>query len=174
MKMVNFETTDTGKKYFMGISPKEAVEISKEMEEHNALEKAILEEARREKTEKVLQMNKGPLADEDVELQATGYTIIYIPYGNNPFRSVKTSASGLIVGGLDVGSSYKSNETGEMENATLGIKWGKAISVGPECKYVKVGDDFCYRASVEVPVPFKGDGYMAISEQNTICVTKSK
>ncbi len=120
--MVNFETTGFGKKYVqggLGVPPVEAVEIAKEMEEHNALEKSFLQQVN---IEEALRQNKGMKANEDVELQATGYTVIYLPYGANPFRTIKTSESGLIIGGLDIGATHKSNETGELENGTLGIK----------------------------------------------------
>lgn len=101
-------------------------------------------------------------------LQATGYTIIFKPYSKNPYRDIKKSESGLIFGGDVFASMHKSDDTGEMENSEPFICCGKAISCGPECKYVKEGEDFYYR-NTRVPVPFNNLGYYAISEQNVIC-----
>ena len=99
-----------------------------------------------------------------------GSTIWFIikPFEKNPYREIKTSASGLILPGDLFADTYKSDDTGEMERAEQFIACGTVISAGPECKYVKPGEDIYYRNSV-VPVPFNNMGYYAISEQNIIC-----
>lgn len=130
------------------------------------------EQAQLEMAERLSKDNEGAKNCDNYELFATGFTVIYEPYEKNPYRKLKTSASGLIYG-FDAGGVYMSNETGELEKAELGIAWGKVISAGPECKYVKVGDDICFR-NYGVPVPFDSKGYCAISEQNVICKTVNK
>ena len=140
----------------------EALKALKETEEKNALEMA----------ERLTKENSGAKNCDNYSLMATGFTVIYEPYEKNPYRRLKTSASGLIYG-FDAHGMYMSKETGEMEQSEMGIAWGKVISAGPECKYVKEGDDICFR-NYGVPVPFDGLGYQAISEQNVICKTVSK
>ena len=79
-------------------------------EEKNALEMA----------ERLTKENSGAKNCDNYSLFATGYTIIYEPYEKNPYRRLKTSASGLIYG-FDAHGMYKSKETGEMEQSELGI-----------------------------------------------------
>ena len=64
---------------------------------------------------------------------------------------------------------FRNPDSGEMEMSQLGIVCAKVIAVGPECKYVKVGEDIYLRDVGCAPVPFGGLGYWAISEQNIIC-----
>lgn len=155
-------------KHFMGANLKsesldpETVNKMKEMEETSQLEM----------TENLLKSNEGTKNCDNYELQATGFTVIFKPYDKNPYRRLKTTASGIIYG-FDAHGQYKSNETGEYEDSEVGMGWGCAVSVGPECKYIKVGDDICYRNYV-VPVPFDNNGYCAISEQNIVCKTVKK
>lgn len=106
--------------------------------------------------------------DEDLQIVATGYTIIFEPYKKNPHRKMKKSASGLIITDDVFAGIGKSQDSGENEESEPFIQCGRAISVGPECKYVKEGEDFYYRNS-KVPVPFNNLGYFAISENNVIC-----
>ena len=118
--------------------------------------------------DKLLDLETTVAKSQNCYLKATGYTIIFKPYAKNPYRDVKKTESGLIFGGDVFASMHKSDDTGEMENSEPFICCGTAISCGPECKYVKEGEDFYYRNS-KVPVPFNNMGYYAISEQNVIC-----
>lgn len=111
-----------------------------------------------------LEANKGWKSAEGKKIQATGYTVIFTKYPRNPYRKYKSS-TGLI---LDV-DSYHMNEAGEMEQDDLGVICCNVVSVGPECKYVKEGDDIYVRNVGLAPVPFDFRGYWAVSEQNVIC-----
>ena len=111
-----------------------------------------------------LEANKGWKSAEGKKVQATGYTVIFTKYPRNPYRKYKSGA-GLI---MDV-DSYHVNSSGEMEQDELGVVCCKVVSVGPECKYVKEGDDIYIRNIGAAPVPFDYRGYWAISEQNVIC-----
>lgn len=117
---------------------------------------------------RLVELNEGAKNCDNKYLSATGYTIVIKPYDKNPYRKLKTSASGLLISGFDVNRTYKSHETGEQEDAEAFIACGHVIDVGPECKYVKVGEDIYYRNSA-VPIPFDTRGYYALSEQNVIC-----
>lgn len=111
-----------------------------------------------------LEANKGWKSAEGKKVQATGYTVIFTKYPRNPYRKYKSS-TGLI---LDV-DSYHMNESGEMEQDDLGVICCNVVSVGPECKYIKEGDDIYVRNVGLAPVPFDFRGYWAVSEQNVIC-----
>lgn len=111
-----------------------------------------------------LEANKGWKSAENKKVQATGFTVIFTKYNKNPYRKYKSGA-GLI---MDV-DSFHLNEAGEMEQDEMGVICCHVVSVGPECKYVKEGDDIYIRNVGTAPVPFDYRGYWAISEQNVIC-----
>lgn len=139
------------------LTPEEIAAHNKKMEEEQLLT-----------ANRLLELNKGTKDASKMKVAATGYTVIIKPFEKNPYREIKTSASGLILPGDLFADTYKSDDTGEMERAEQFIACGTVISAGPECKYVKPGEDVYYRNSV-VPIPFNNMGYYAISEQNIIC-----
>lgn len=111
-----------------------------------------------------LEANKGWKSAANKKVQATGYTVIFTKYARNPYRKYR-SRVGII---LDT-DSYHINDAGEMEQDETGVICCHVVSVGPECKYVKEGDDIYIRNVGLAPVPFDYRGYWAISEQNVIC-----
>lgn len=116
-----------------------------------------------------LEENKGWKNPDNKKVQATGYTVIFTKYPRNPYRKYKSSV-GLI---MDV-DSFHMNDAGEMEQDEMGVICCHVVSVGPECKYVKEGDDIYLRNVGLAPVPFDYRGYWAVSEQNVICKVVEK
>lgn len=107
---------------------------------------------------------------EGKHVQPNGYTVIFTKYERNPYRKSSKSKSGLILDtGYDAHEYEFSHETGQMERNDLGIICCNVVAVGPECKYVKPGEDIYLRNVGIAPVPFGGQDYWAISEQNIIC-----
>lgn len=93
----------------------------------------------------------------EVEIIPINNNVLIEPYIRNPYRNIETTASGLIVG-IESSKTYKSNETGEIEQNTEVIKCGKVLAVGPLCKNVEVGDDVFYTTYSEGKVPFRKRG----------------
>ena len=93
----------------------------------------------------------------EVEIIPINNNVLIEPYIRNPYRNIETTASGLIVG-IESSKTYKSNETGEIEQNTEVIKCGKVLAVGPLCKNVEVGDDVFYTTYSEGKVPFRKKG----------------
>ena len=117
-----------------------------------------------------LDTNKGWRSSENKHLEPCGYTVIFEKYKKNPYRQYRKSASGLILDtGLDAHEMFRNPDSGEMEMSQLGIVCAKVVAIGPECKYVKEGEDIYLRDVGCAPVPFGGLEYWAISEQNIIC-----
>lgn len=107
---------------------------------------------------------------EGKHVQPNGYTVIFTKYERNPYRKSSKSKSGLILDtGYDAHEYEFSHETGQMERNDLGVICCNVVAVGPECKYVKPGEDIYLRNVGIAPVPFDGRDYWAISEQNIIC-----
>lgn len=116
----------------------------------------------------IIENNLDGIYEGECELIPCNATLIVKPYDVNPYRRVDKTASGLIVG-IESDKTYKSNETGEIEQNDQVIRCGKVISKGPDCKNVQVGDDVFYTTFSMTPVPFRKQGLIAISENLLIC-----
>ena len=114
--------------------------------------------------------NKGWKSSETKHLEPCGFTVIFEKYKRNPYRQYRRSAAGLLLDvGMDAHEMFRSQDSGETEMSELGIICAKVVAVGPDCKYVKPGEDIYLRDVGCAPVPFGGNEYWAISEQNIIC-----
>lgn len=107
---------------------------------------------------------------KDKTLTPVSNRVIVKPYNKNPYRVPMHQAnSGLILGGYENGATYKSENTGEVEEAKRGIWCCEVISVGPECKSVQVGEDVYINYTMSAPIPFGDYEYVSIAENNIIC-----
>jgi co-chaperonin GroES (HSP10) len=123
----------------------------------------------------IVENNMDGVNTEDVEVVPINTNVLIQPYIQNPYRYIETTASGLIVG-VESSKTYKSNETGEIQQNTEVIKCGKVLAVGPLCKNVEVGDDVYYTTYSEAKLPFRKKGYVIVGEGLLICriVKKNK
>lgn len=97
------------------------------------------------------------------------------PFETNPFQQIKISKnSGIItdLGGLT--PTYKSNETGEIEEEEQYIKVGTVIEVGHKCEFLKEGDIVFYTIASECMVPFFKQGFVVVNENRIIAVVNEK
>ena len=116
----------------------------------------------------ILENNMEDVCMDDVEVIPTNANVLIKPYIRNPYRYIETTASGLIVG-VESSKTYKSNETGEIEQNNEVVKCGKVLAVGPSCKNVNVGDDVYYTTYSQAIVPFRKKGYVIVGENLLIC-----
>jgi co-chaperonin GroES (HSP10) len=116
----------------------------------------------------IVENNMEGVCMDEVEIIPTNANVLIQPYIQNPYRYIETTASGLIVG-VESSKTYKSNETGEIEQNNEVIKCGKVLAVGPACKNVKVGDDVYYTTYSEAKLPFRKKGYVVVGEGLLIC-----
>lgn len=116
----------------------------------------------------IVENNMDGVDMSDVEIIPVNTNVLIQPYLQNPYRYIETTASGLIVG-VESSKTYKSNETGEIEQNNEVIKCGKVIAVGPACKNVNVGDDVYYTTFSEAKLPFRKKGYVIVGEGLLIC-----
>lgn len=97
------------------------------------------------------------------------------PFETNPFQQIKISKnSGIItdLGGLT--PTYKSNETGEIEEEEQFIKVGTVIEVGHKCEFLKEGDIVFYTVASECMVPFFKQGFVVVNENRIMAVVNEK
>ena len=65
--------------------------------------------------------------------------VILRPYSENPYVSMQ-SKDGLLL----TDDQFDSQDSGETEKRDLLIGCAQVIEIGPECKYLQVGDDVFY------------------------------
>ena len=102
-----------------------------------------------------------------------GYALIK-PFDQNPFQKVKVTSSGIIT---DLGGytpTYKSHETGEIEEEQQYIKVGTVIEVGHKCEFLKPGDVVFYTIASECMVPFYKLGFVVVNENRILAVVNEK
>ena len=133
------------------------------MEVVNGFEKLMQDTA-----DTIVENNIEGIDTSEVDIVPTNANVLIQPYDVNPYRNIETTASGLIVG-VESSKTYKSNETGEVEQNKTVIKCGKVLAVGPSCKNVEVGDDVYYTTFSETILPFRKKGWAVVGEQLLIC-----
>lgn len=122
----------------------------------------------------IVENNLEDVCLDEVNLNPCNANVLILPYEKNPYREVNITESGLIVG-IESSKTYKSNETGEIEQNNEVIRCGKVIARGPACKNVKVGDDVFFTTFSMAPVPFRKKGYVMVGENLLVCrITKKK
>lgn len=102
-----------------------------------------------------------------------GYALIK-PFEQNPFQKIKTTKSGLITDLGGFAPTYKSNETGEIEEEQQFIKVGTVIEVGYKCEFLKPGDIVFYTIASECMVPFYKFGFVVVNENRIMAVVNEK
>lgn len=102
-----------------------------------------------------------------------GYVLIK-PFEQNPFQQIKVSKTGIItdLGGL--APTYKSNETGEIEEEQQYIKVGTVIETGHKCEFIKEGDIVFYTIASECMVPFYKMGFVVVNENRILAAVNEK
>lgn len=86
-------------------------------------------------------------------------------YNENPYER-KESETGLkLTTGL-----HESSDSGELEKKDTPYRVGSVLEAGPECKYVKQGDDVYVDIRGCRPFPFNGGVFWQVDERNVIAV----
>lgn len=96
------------------------------------------------------------------------------PFETNPFQKVITTKSGIITDLGGAAPTYKSNETGEIEECEQYIKVGTVIETGHKCEFVKPGDIVFYTVASEVIVPFFKQGFVVVDEHRITAVVNEQ
>lgn len=102
---------------------------------------------------------------ESLEMLPMGSRVILSAYPQNPYR--KVVEGNLIV---DYDGGFFNPDTGNMEKMDTFVGCAEVIEAGPECQYLKSGDDVYYDTRTVHPVPFMSLGYVITHEQGILCV----
>lgn len=119
-------------------------------------------------SDNIIKKNTNNINTDDVDIIPCNLSVLVKFYDDNPYRTVETTSSGLIIG-IESTKKHKSNETGEMENNEEVIACAKVVAVGPKCENVQVGEDVFVVKYICNPVPFRKKGYYMVSESNILC-----
>ena len=141
---------------------KDAAERLREEKAAEEIRKALFEAEQNKQAE----INKKL---ETLEMLPMMNKIILQPYPVNPYRKVVEGS--LIV---DYTGAFKNPDSGEDDKLQELVGCAKVIEVGPECKYLKPGDDVYYDTRTVYPVPFMSMGYRLTSEPQILCVLNEK
>lgn len=91
--------------------------------------------------------------------------IMILPYKENPYKITETEEGLTLTDG-----EFENPDSGEIDQKDYYVECGHVIAAGPECKYIKEGDDIFYDIRTIRPVPFLGKGFFHMNEQGVLTV----
>lgn len=104
-----------------------------------------------------------------LELMPLGQRLIIEPYPSNPYRKL---VEGSIL--VSYAETFKNPDSGEYDKMAAGVICAKVIEVGPECQWVRPGDDIFCQNGVLTVVPFFSSGYKTLAEAQILAVIGEK
>ena len=169
-KIANIATDFNGSSFSMNQKDlNKMIEKEKQAKFNNELDKYVNEMEEYNETMKQLQESIGsdPLK---LEIKPLHEQIIIKPFEHNPFQKIKID-NGIItdVGGFKINVD-KNPITGQMEEQEQVILTGCVMEVGPEVKYLKVGDIVFYHRRNRIPIPFFKQGFYNLEERYVLAV----
>ena len=93
-----------------------------------------------------------------LELKPIYKNIIVDVYDENPYLNKQTED------GLELNSDFINSDSGQVEAKKLVIECAKVVEVGPDCEFVKPGDDVMINLNSISPIPFMGNCYWLLDE----------
>lgn len=169
-KIANIATDFNGSSFSMNQKDlNKMIEKEKQAKFNNELDKYVNEMEEYNETMKQLQESIGsdPLK---LEIKPLHEQIIIKPFEHNPFQKIKID-NGIItdVGGFKINVD-KNPITGQMEEQEQVILTGCVMEIGPEVKYLKVGDIVFYHRRNRIPIPFFKQGFYNLEERYVLAV----
>ena len=102
---------------------------------------------------------------ETLELVPMGAKVILLPYPQNPYKKV---LKGKIL--VEYNGLFNNPDSGEKDTLKELVGCAQVKEVGPECKYVKPGDDIYYDTRTCYPLPFMSLGYLMTTEPQILAI----
>ena len=105
---------------------------------------------------------------KDLEIMPLYRYALIKPFDKNPFQTIKKVGNIITdTGGI---TTFENPDTGEDQEEDSYIQVAMVIEVGPECKYLKVGDVIMYRKESAFPIPFYKQNYHIVDEPRVSAV----
>lgn len=106
---------------------------------------------------------------EHIEIMPVNSYVLVSPFKTNPFQKIKREGAIITdLGGLT--PTYKSQETGDIEEEEQFVHVGTVVETGTDCHFVQPGDIVMYNKPSEVQVPFYKFGFVVVAEQRLLAV----
>lgn len=103
--------------------------------------------------------------ESKVKTLRANHTNAVVKIVSSPYIKEKTESGIFLPNGL-----HESQETGNIEKSLEQIiAYGTVINTGPDCKFLKEGDEIMVDTRSLRPVPFENKGYSVINEANVLC-----
>lgn len=120
-----------------------------------------------EKHNKYLEEQVTRLSDnfDTLEIKPLGNHVLIVPFSQNPFQKIKREGN-IIVDTGGFAPNYKSHEDGEFHEEEQYVHVGTVVEIGPDVKWLKVGDAVMWCAPTELPIPFYKQGLVTVCEFN--------
>lgn len=111
---------------------------------------------------------------EKAEIKPMFSRVIIKPFKQNPFQKIEMKGSLIVNAGGYTPHVQMNPVTGKYEEQKEFIVTGCVVEVGPETKYLREGDVVYYRKDTVVPVPFFGQGFVSLAENQVIAVVNEE
>lgn len=140
----------------------------------NQIRKAKEEKEAKELGDKLMDASKAKQAAIDAKLETLeilpmGNKVMISKYPKNPYRKIMEGSIHV-----DWTGDFNNPDTGEKDTQKVFVGCAEVIEVGPDCKYLKPGDDIYYDTRTCYPVPFMSLGYELTTEPQVLCVLNEK
>lgn len=132
------------------------------MSEHNSIVDEQVDRWNKNQEQRKKDLEKLKEKMDKIDIRPTGMYILAKPFEANPFARMIKTDSGVIVPEFD--NSYKSMDTGDIEEMQKFSTFAQVMEVGPMCRYVKKDDIIFYSRSSAQPIPFYGLGFELVPE----------
>lgn len=165
---MSFREEQNGTFYFP--HKKESKLILPEKPLEDLFEKSKFEKEQEEAAKMLFELEKKKQEEinakvEKLEMLPLGNKIVILPYPSNPYKKIM---EGSII--VEYDGSFKNPDSGEGDKLKEFVACAKVIEVGPDCTFIKPGDDVYYMPNTAYPLPFMTLGYKVTTEPQTLCV----
>lgn len=94
--------------------------------------------------------------------------VLVKPFKHNPFQPIVRDGSIITETNGYIPQVGKNPITGKNEELAEDVITGCVVEIGPDVKYIEVGDTIYYRKPTSITVPFFKQGFYSVAESQII------
>lgn len=99
------------------------------------------------------------------QIRPTGCRVLVRPMDYNPYENAATESGLVLTGGL-----FENPDDGNIDRKDSPIWCAEVMAIGTDCKLIRPGDHVIVVKNSLMPVPYKGELWFAVGEQNVVVV----
>lgn len=123
-----------------------------------------------EESNKKVQEAQKSINMDNVDIRPMYSRILVKPFDVNPFQAMKIESGIIVDAGGYTPHTQKNPITGKIEEQEQLIKCGAVVEVGPDTKYLQVGDVVYYAKVSAIPMPYFKLGLVSLDEKQVFAV----